>query len=215
MLSVSPWLIRDRRVNKRRSKHEPANDPAQEFQDAVRDVEPLPDPGRVVHAPKPRTPLPFQRLEDDRQVLLDSLSDQAEAELELESGDALSFMRPGLTRQVLRKLRSGHWARQDQLDLHGSRSQEARGLLVEFLAQAVKRGHRCVLVVHGKGLGSKSREPVLKRKVASWLAQRSEVLAFCQASPADGGSGAVVVLLQARGARREARGAEADGDLDD
>ena len=202
-------------MNKRRSKHESDNDPAQEFMDAVRDVKPLPDSGRVVHAPKPRTPLPFQRLEDDRQVLLDSLSDPVEADLELEAGDALWFMRPGLSRQVLRKLRSGHWARQDQLDLHGSRSQEAHGLLVEFLAQAVKRGHRCVLVVHGKGLGSANREPVLKRKVAGWLARRSEVLAFCQASPADGGSGAVVVLLQARGARAEAGAGQADEDLDD
>jgi DNA-nicking Smr family endonuclease len=215
VLSVSPWLIRDRRVSKRRSKYEPDNDPAREFLDAVRDVEPLPDPGRVVHAPKPRTPLPFQRLEDDRQVLIDSLSDPAQVDLELEAGDALSFMRPGLSPQVLRRLRSSHWARQDQLDLHGSRSQEARGLLVEFLAQAVKRGYRCVLVVHGKGLGSKNREPVLKRKVAGWLAQRSEVLAFCQASPADGGSGAVVVLLHARGARLDAKGGEADSDLDD
>jgi DNA-nicking Smr family endonuclease len=202
-------------VSKRQSKSQPASDPAREFLDAVRDVEPLPDPGRVVHAPKPRAPLPFQRLEDDRQVLLDSLSDPAQADLELEAGDALSFMRPGLSPQVLRRLRSGHWARQDQLDLHGSRSQEARSLLVEFLAQAVKRGYRCVLVVHGKGLGSKNHEPVLKRKMAGWLAQRSEVLAFCEAPPADGGSGAVVVLLQARAARLDAKGGEADSDLDD
>jgi len=183
--------------------------------DAVRDVKPLPDPGRVVHAPKPRAPLPLQRLEDDRQVLLDSLNDAVEADLELEAGDALWFIRPGLPRQVLRKLRGGHWARQDQLDLHGSRSHEARSLLVEFLTRSAKRGYRCVLVVHGKGLRSRNREPVLKRKVAGWLAQRSEVLAFCQASPADGGSGAVVVLLQARGVRPEARTGEADGELDD
>jgi DNA-nicking Smr family endonuclease len=183
-------------VSKRQTKSEPANDPVQEFLDAVRDVQPLPNSGRVVHTPKPRTPLPFQRLRDDREVLRDSLSDQPQHDLELESGDTPAFMRPGLSRQVLRKLRSGHWATQGQLDLHGSRSEEARALLVAFLSQAVKRGHRCVLVVHGKGRGSKNREPVLRRKVAAWLAQRNEVLAFCQARSVDGGTGAVVVLLK-------------------
>ena len=125
-------------------------------------------------------------------------------DLELESGDELAFVRPGLSRQVLRRLRSGYWATQDELDLHGSRSDEARALLTDFLALAVKRGHRCVIVVHGKGLSSKNREPVLKRKVASWLTQRGEVLAFSQARPADGGSGAVVVLLKGLAARRTA-----------
>jgi DNA-nicking Smr family endonuclease len=146
-------------------------------------------------------------------VLRDSLSDTAEGDLELESGDALSFTRPGVSRQVLRKLRSGHWARQDQLDLHGARVEEARELLVQFLALAAKRGRRCVLVVHGRGLGAGKREPVLKRKVAGWLVQRSDVLAFCQASAAEGGAGAVVVLLQARGARLDEAGA-ADSDDD-
>ena len=184
-------------MSKRQTKTAPPTpDPSQEFLDAVRDVRRLPNPGRVVHATKPRAPLPFQRLEDDRQVLRDSLSDETQHDLELESGDTLAFMRPGLSRQFLRKLRNGHWATQDQLDLHGFRSDAARALLVAFLAQAVKRGYRCVLVVHGKGLGSKNREPVLRRKVAGWLAQRNEVLAFCQARPADGGSGAVAILLK-------------------
>jgi DNA-nicking Smr family endonuclease len=192
-------------VNKRQRKDEPVEDPVQEFLEAVRDVQPLPDSGRVVHAPNPPAPLPFQRREDDAQVLRDSLSDQAQPDLELESGDELAFLRPGLSRQVLRRLRAGHWATQDQLDLHGSRSEEARALLVDFLALAIKRGQRCVLVVHGKGLGSKNREPVLRRKVAAWLAQRKEVLAYSQARPADGGSGAVVVLLKAQGTRPEPR----------
>jgi DNA-nicking Smr family endonuclease len=197
-------------VSKRQVRGEPANDPGEEFLDAVRDVRRLPDPGRVVHTPKPRTPVPFQRLQDDRQVLRDSLSDQAQQDLELESGDALAFLRPGVSRQVLRKLRSGHWATQDQLDLHGSRSLEARALLVGFLAQAVKRGHRCVLVVHGKGLGSKNREPVLRPKLAGWLAQRDEVLAFCQARPMDGGSGAVVVLLKGAASKERPDASEDD-----
>jgi DNA-nicking Smr family endonuclease len=191
-------------VSNRRRKDAPQDDPAQEFLDAVRDVQPLPDRGRVVHAPKAFVPVPLQRRKDDLEVLRDSLSDQAEPDLEIESGDELTFLRQGISRQVLRRLRSGHWATQDELDLHGSRTDEARALLADFLALAVKRGHRCVLVVHGKGLGSKNREPVLRGKVASWLIQRGEVLAFSQARPADGGSGAVIVLLKGLTGRRSA-----------
>jgi DNA-nicking Smr family endonuclease len=199
-------------LSKRQSRSEPADNPVEEFLEAVRDVQPLPDRGRVVHAPKAVTPIPFQRQEDDRQVLRDSLSDDAEPDLELESGEELAFVRPGVSRQVLRRLRSGRWATQDQLDLHGSRSDEARVLLADFLARAVRRGHRCIIVVHGKGLGSKNREPVLKRKLARWLAQRNEVLAFCQARPADGGSGAAVVLL--KGAKSKTWAANSDEDED-
>jgi len=97
---------------------------------------------------------------------------------------------------VLRRLRRGHWVIQEELDLHGLTVNEAHALLSSFLNQCVRRGLRCVRIVHGKGLRSKNREPVLKRKVAGWLIQREEILAYCQARQADGGSGAVVVLLK-------------------
>lgn len=193
-------------MNKRRAKDIVVDDPSREFLEAVKDVTRLPDTGRVVHPPKLPAPIPAQRMEDDRQVLQDSLSDAVPLDLELEAGDELSFVRQGLSRDVLRKLRSGQWSTQDQLDLHGSRTEEARQLLVDFLGIATKRGYRCVRVVHGRGRSSQNGEPVLKRKVASWLAQRKDVLAFCQARPADGGSGAVMVLLRAPGAKAEARG---------
>ena len=69
---------------------------------------------------------------------------------------------------------------------------------MSFLNEALKTGRRCVRVVHGKGHRSANREPVLKKKVAAWLRQRDEVLAYCQALPADGGGGALLVLLKAR-----------------
>jgi DNA-nicking Smr family endonuclease len=97
---------------------------------------------------------------------------------------------------VLRKLRRGDWVIQDEIDLHGCRTDEARELLAGFLREAVKRGVRCVRIVHGKGLGSKDKQPVLKGKTRVWLAQRDEVIAFCQARPAEGGSGALVALLK-------------------
>ena len=199
-------------MNKRRAKDHSVDDPNREFLEAVKDVIPLPQSGRVVHPSTPPPPIPAQRLEDDRQVLHDSLSDALPADLELEAGDELAFVRPGLSRHVLRKLRSGQWSTQDQLDLHGSRAEEARRLLVDFLGLAGKRGHRCVRIVHGRGRGSRGGEPVLKRKVAAWLAQRKEVLAYCQARPADGGSGAVMVLLRAPGAKPDAQRPEDDED---
>ena len=97
---------------------------------------------------------------------------------------------------LLRKLRRGHWLIQDEFDLHGLTSAEARPLVTEFLNACRSEGIRCIRVIHGKGLRSKNQEPVLKGKVAKWLRQRDDVLAYCQARPTEGGSGAVVVLLK-------------------
>jgi DNA-nicking Smr family endonuclease len=166
------------------------------FRDAVKDVKPLRAPRKVVHAVPRPAPLPLQRLQDDRKVLEDSLSDEADVEAELESGDVVTFLREGMSPQVLRRLRAGYWSVQQEVDLHGARSDEARALLVEFLDQAQQRGHRCVRVIHGKGRRSPNGEPVLKRRVVGWLAQRGDVLAFCEARPEHGGSGAMMVLLR-------------------
>jgi DNA-nicking Smr family endonuclease len=190
---------------------EPADDEAL-LREALKDVAPIPDPGKVALRRRPPRPIPVQKLRDDKQVLQDSLSDQIPFEVGLETGDELMFLREGLSNMVLRKLRRGHWVAQDQLDLHGLRSEEARQLLVEFLNEALARGLRCVRIVHGKGLRSENREPVLKRKVGNWLAQRDEVLGFVQARPEDGGSGAVAVLLKAKGRKRgEGRGVRDEG----
>ena len=169
---------------------------------ALAGVTPLPQPNRARLArPRPR-PVAVQRLLDERAVLRDTLSDAPAWELGLESGDELLFLRDGLSPQTLKKLRRGHWVIQDHLDLHGLTVPEARVLTAAFLAQCVREGVRCVRIVHGKGLGSPNREPVLKKKVAGWLAQRDEVLAYCQAPQADGGGGAVLVLLRPQSVKR-------------
>ena len=168
------------------------------LRDALKGVAPLRDSGRASLQRPPRAPIPAQTLREDEQVLQDSLSDQLPMEVGLETGEELVFLRSGLSNQILKKLRRGFWATQDQLDLHGLRSEEARTLLVDFLNDALKHGYRCVRIVHGKGLRSRNAEPVLKRKVGNWLAQRDEVLAFVQARPEDGGGGAVMVLLKAK-----------------
>ena len=169
---------------------------ADEFRAAVGAVTPLAIKQRVEHDRPPHPPVAHKRLEDDQQVLIASVSDEFEIDTLLHTDAELSFRRPGIGPDVLRKLRRGEWVIQDHLDLHGLRVDEARELLGQFLREALRRGLRCVRVVHGKGLGSKDRQPVLKGKARVWLAQRDEVIAFCQARPAEGGSGALVVLLR-------------------
>lgn len=176
------------------------------FRRAVADAVPLPDPGRTARAPAPKPLVPRQTRRDQRAVLEESLTGPAFADLLVDSGwEDSSFARSGVSRNVLRRLRQGHFAVQGELDLHGCTSDEALAALMEFLAEAVKRGRRCLRVIHGKGLGSENRQPVLKGKVRSWLVHRPEVLAYCEPRPADGGGGAVLVLL-ASGAAKAAQG---------
>jgi len=175
----------------------PADDDGDVFEKLFSNVTPLPAHGRVVHTPLRRKPIPEQHLRDERAALADSLSDHIAWDIGSETGEQLVYLRSGLAQQTLKKLRRGHWVIQAELDLHGHTTSEARESLVEFLNSCRRHDARCVRIIHGKGLRSRNREPVLKTKVANWLIQRDEVLAFCQARNADGGSGAVIVLLKA------------------
>lgn len=170
---------------------------AELFRRSIGEVAPLPSQGRVSTRPSPPPPLAKQREADEQAALEQSLSDEFSLDTLLETDEALSYTRPGIGGDVLKKLRRGHWVTQAQLDLHGLRREEAREALSGFLRDAVKRGIRCVRVIHGKGLGSVNREPVLKNKVRNWLVQKEEVIAFCEARGVDGGAGAVMVLLKA------------------
>ncbi len=166
------------------------------FRDSVGQVKPLNAPPRVIpDAPKPQ-PIARQRIADDAAVLQESLSDEFSIDTLLETDESLSFARPGIGPDVMKKLRGGGWVTQDQLDLHGLRVDQAREAVATFVRDATKRGVRCVRIIHGKGLGSLDKKPVLKNKVRNWLVQKEEVIAFCQARAADGGSGALMVLLR-------------------
>jgi DNA-nicking Smr family endonuclease len=169
---------------------------AREFHDAVGDVTPLRGARRHVAAPQAVAPVPHQRMRDDRQVMVESVSDEIDVESLLDTDETLSWRRVGTGPDVLRKLRRGDWTIQTELDLHGLRVDEARGVVASFLREAGKRGMRCLRIVHGKGLGSRDRTPVLKGRVKAWLIQRNDVIAFCQARPAHGGAGALLVLLR-------------------
>ena len=169
-----------------------------EFRRATRDVERLRAPRRVKLSRTPAAPVPAQTRADERAALAESLAGPLSVDDALDSGEELAFLRDGLSRQVLRKLRRGHWVVQDELDLHGMNRVQAADAVAEFLRRCRARRFRCVRIVHGKGLGSRNREPVLKGKLRKWLAVRDEVLGFCQAPAADGGSGAVLILLKER-----------------
>ncbi|WP_428422850.1 Smr/MutS family protein [Methylibium sp.] len=162
---------------------------------SVGPVVPLQGAARATVArPKPE-PLPLQRQLDEQAALREALSDEFDVESLLDTDEALSYRRPGVGIDVVRKLRRGGWAIQAQLDLHGLRRDEARERLAAFLRDAAKQGLRCVRVVHGKGNGSPGKQAVLKAKVRTWLVQKTEVMAFAQARGSEGGAGALVVLL--------------------
>ena len=168
------------------------------FRDAVGPVQAITSRHHDRHwpLPEPPEPLPLQHWLDEERVLRESISDDFDVSTLLDTDDQLSFRRPGIGVEITRRLRAGHWSIQRQLDLHGLRVDEAREALGEFIRLAHRTGMRCVRVVHGKGLGSPGKNPVLKSRVQRWLVQKSEVLAFVQARPMDGGAGALVVLLQ-------------------
>ena len=168
------------------------------FREAVRGAVPLRAPERVRGEPPGHPPVPVQSLLDVHEALAQSASGPIPWEQSMETGEELAYLRPGLGNDVLRKLRRGHWVTQDELDLHGMTRAQAHPLISEFLARCAKRGLRCVRIVHGKGLRSPNREPVLKGKIRTWLARRDDVLAFCQAPAAEGGGGAMLVLLKGR-----------------
>ena len=150
-----------------------------DFRKALAGVVPLAEPRRI-ERPRPAPP--------PREA--NSPEDAAE------SGAEPAFVRPGYSPALLRRLRRGRWVVEDSLDLHGMNRSAAAAAVREFLHGCRARRLGCVRIVHGKGLGSRNREPVLKGKVYHWLKLRDEVLAFSQAPTADGGAGAVLVLLR-------------------
>jgi DNA-nicking Smr family endonuclease len=170
-------------------------DDAELFRAAVSGARPVAPPNRVEHARNLPAPIPAKRIEDERAVLHELLQ-LAGADEDIEVEDDSLFLRPGLPRDILRKLRRTHWVIQDHLDLHGLTGDEAALETAAFLNESKRRGLRCVRIVHGKGLRSRGKEPVLKGRIRRLLTRREEVLAFVEPRAAEGGGGAVVVLLQ-------------------
>jgi DNA-nicking Smr family endonuclease len=166
------------------------------FREATRDVKPLIAPIASLARPKPKPGARFTRA-DRKAVLRESLDSDVDPAL-LETGDEVSFRRAGIPETVIKKLRRGHFKVDAEIDLHGLTSPQARSALREFIAYELTRGARCVRVIHGKGLRSGPRGPVLKNVVNVCLRRMDVVIAFGSAPPIDGGSGAIYVLLASR-----------------
>ncbi len=165
------------------------------FRQAVGDIRPLrPVDARSDQRAKPPSPEPRQFLADEARVL-DELLDEPTGPLASEVGEVLSYLREGHDPRLLRRLKSGTFAVQDEIDLHHLRQRDARRVLREFLAEAAELGHRCVRIIHGKGLRS-PEGPVLKALVDALLRQHGHVLAYASSRPQDGGTGATLVLLR-------------------
>ncbi len=165
------------------------------FRESMQDVVRLQPLNQVVHdTPKPRA-IPVKTLEDEQQVLLDMFSDEYDP-TEIQPGDILSYLRPGIQHRVFNKLRRGEYRVAAELDLHGLNARQARMYLAEFLVNVFPLQGECVRIIHGKGNRSDHRGPVLKTKINNWLRQHDRVQAYHSARPVDGGTGAVYVLLK-------------------
>lgn len=178
------------------------DDPVVLFRRVMQGAAPLDQRNRVELVRPAPEPAPIKREEDEREALNESLAAPLSFEDRLDMGDEAAFLRPGLPRRVLSDLRRGRWTRQGEIDLHGLTRDQARAALAQFLASALQQGKRCIRVIHGKGLGSPGKFSILKQLSRGWLAQREEILAFCQAGPHDGGGGALLVLMRAQNAPR-------------
>jgi DNA-nicking Smr family endonuclease len=167
---------------------------SQLFRKAMDGVDPI-DQDKIDPYREPRKPRAYQSHRDEKEVMNSLLSFDQE-DIAVQSGEALSFARPGLQHTVLKKLRKGGFAIEAELDLHGQTVAEAAESLTRFISYCRQDRKRCVRIIHGKGQGSPDKIPVLKTKVNTWLRQKDEVLAFCSALQVDGGAGAVYVLLK-------------------
>lgn len=165
------------------------------FREAIGSVRPLKVPvADVPHVPKP-SPEPTQFLLDEARVK-DELLTHAFDPATIEVGDELFYLKAGQSPQLLKRLRRGQFSVRAEVDLHEMTRDVAREAIRCFLDDCHRHGEMCVRIVHGKGLRSKAHGPVLKRLTDSMLRRRDDVLAFASARPAQGGTGALIVLLQ-------------------
>ena len=167
------------------------SDETELFLQAMEGVVPITPSDRippVLSPPRLRSP---QNSKHAALPVLDSFSDHGANEI-----PDIAFLRAGMNKMTLRKLRRGFWTIQDTIDLHGYTTEEARKLLQAFLRHAVHQGFRCINIIHGKGWRAEGGEGLLKIRVRHWLPQNNHVLAFCEPPANAGGGGAVWVLLK-------------------
>ena len=179
------------------SRHQPTPEELADFHSAVEGAVPLRAAPKITFEPPKPSPRPRQRELDEAAAITESLHGTFDIDDLLAIGDVDSFLRPGLSRTVLRDLRRGRWSIQNHTDLHGLNRHEAHDEVSRFIGECHSNGKRCVRIVHGRGLGSPGRSGILRQLVKGWLIRRKDVLAFCHAPSCDGGEGALWILLKA------------------
>lgn len=162
------------------------------FRDAIGEVRRIEAEAAVPERPRPE-PEARRFAQDEAEALVESRSPGTETG----DGELVAWRKPSLDERVLRQLKRGEFSISDEIDLHHLRAAEAEALLKRFLNEARGGFHPCVRIVHGKGLRSEGA-PVLKQIVDRVLRQRGDVIAFASAPQGQGGSGAVLVLLEPR-----------------
>ncbi len=187
---------------KARSKPQPLDEESAMFLEAVGAVGPVRPVKERVGPPSPPSAAQLKIPNEEAESLarLAELVSDGGGEFELsDSEEFLEGSVRGFDPGVMRKLRAGDFATNAQLDLHGLTREEAKPALEAFIQKSRIAGHRCVLVVTGRGLHSIDQLPVLKAGAQQWLTHgrvARQVLGFCSAKPKDGGSGAIYVLLR-------------------
>jgi DNA-nicking Smr family endonuclease len=170
-----------------------SEDDSRLFAESIGAVRPLRATARVQARAKPQ-PLPVQSQRDEAHVL-DELLDSAIDPATIEVGEELGYLKDGHSPRLLRQLKRGHFSISDEIDLHQMTAALAQATVKQFLDATRREGKTCVKIIHGKGLRSRGDGPVLKRLVDRMLRRRADVIAYASARPAEGGTGAVIVLL--------------------
>jgi len=173
----------------------PTTDDAELFRSAVGRVRPVDASADVLPA-APKPPPQARQFERDESLVMDELLSNAFDPGDIEVGEEILHLKSGLAPRLLKRLRRGHYSIRAELDLHQMTAAVARPAIMAFLDEAIAHGEGCVRIIHGKGLRSSARGPVLKKLTEQLLRRRGDVLAFASALPAQGGTGAVLVLLR-------------------
>lgn len=179
---------------KPRNPSGPSDEDIALFREAVGPVRRVESPAPAALKPRPR-PRAHMREADEAAVAGELLSGEHDPAV-IEVGEELSYLREGHSPKLLRRLKRGQFSIQGEIDLHHMNAETARACILDLLEEAHAEGWRCIRIVHGKGLRSRPGGPVLKGLTDRLLRRRSDVLAFASARPAQGGTGAVVVLLR-------------------
>lgn len=175
--------------------HSPDDEDTLIFREAVADVRPITPDKRIQPVIKKPSPRPRSAEFSNGNEIDNTMSDPADIR-DVKIEDTLFFARSGIQNKVQRKLRRGEFPIENELDLHGYTVAEAKLAINQFFAECEKQHQRCIRIIHGKGYRSELNIPILKTYVAYWLKQRHDVMAYASARPADGGTGALYILLK-------------------